>query len=126
MATLLALATDLQALRCIASRTISMLLIKHTTSTRIPVFTQTSSFHKYYLVTLLMCGVFFKLYMKLTLHCNRRFGHIKKENKPVPLLLQRHLPHWYRGPAVSMKGELPVARETLGQFPLPTEYVVPM
>ena len=41
-------------------------------------------------------------------------------------LLRRHLGNWPRGPAVSMKSELLVAHEKLGQLPLLTVYVVPV
>ena len=41
-------------------------------------------------------------------------------------LLQRHLGNWPRGPALSMRSELLVAHEKLGQFPLLTVYVVPV
>ena len=34
--------------------------------------------------------------------------------------------NWPRGPALSMRSELLVAREKLGQFPLLTVYVVPV
>jgi hypothetical protein len=40
------------------------------------------------------------------------------------LLLRLHLANWFRGPAVSMRSELLVAHEKLGQFPLLTVYVV--
>ena len=41
-------------------------------------------------------------------------------------LLRRHLGNWPRGPALSMRRELLVAHEKLGQFPLLTVYVVPV
>ena len=41
-------------------------------------------------------------------------------------LLRRHLGNWPRGPAVSMRSELLVAHEKLGQLPLLTVYVVPV
>ena len=41
-------------------------------------------------------------------------------------LLRRHLGNWLRGPAVSMRSELLVAHEKLGQLPLLTVYVVPV
>ena len=37
-----------------------------------------------------------------------------------PLLLRRHLENWPRGPAVSMRSELLVAHEKLGQLLLLT------
>jgi len=40
-------------------------------------------------------------------------------------LLRRHLGNWPRGPAVSMRSELLVTHEKLGQLPLLTVYVVP-
>ena len=41
-------------------------------------------------------------------------------------LLRRHLGNWPRGPALSMRIELLVAHEKLGQLPLLTAYVVPV
>ena len=41
-------------------------------------------------------------------------------------LLRRHLRNWPRGPTVSMRSELLVAQEELGQLPLLTVYFVPM
>jgi len=41
-------------------------------------------------------------------------------------LLRRHLENWPSGPTVSMRRELLVAHEKLGQLPLLTVYVVPM
>jgi len=41
-------------------------------------------------------------------------------------LLLQHLGNWPRGPAVSMRSELLVAHEKLGQLPLLTVYVVPV
>jgi hypothetical protein len=63
---------------------------------------------------------------KLTLHRNHRSGHLKTEHTESLLLLRRHLGNWPRGPAVSMRSELLVAREKLGQFPLLTVRVVPV
>ena len=40
--------------------------------------------------------------------------------------MRLHLGNWPRGPALSMRSELLVAREKLGQFPLLTVYVVPV
>jgi hypothetical protein len=63
---------------------------------------------------------------KLRLHRNHRSGHLKTEHTESLLLLRRHLGNWPRGPAVSMRSELLVAREKLGQFPLLTAYVMPV
>jgi hypothetical protein len=63
---------------------------------------------------------------KLTLHCNHRSGHLKTEHTESLFLLRRHLGNRPRGPAVSMRSELLVAREKLGQFPLLTVYVLPV
>jgi hypothetical protein len=63
---------------------------------------------------------------KLTLHCNHRSGHFKMEHTGSLFLLRRHLGNWPRGPAVSMRSELLVAREKLGQLPLLTVYVLPV
>ena len=63
---------------------------------------------------------------KLTLHCNHRSGHLKTEHTESLFLLRRHLRNWPRGPAVSMRSELLVAHEKLGQLPLLTVYVVPV
>ena len=41
-------------------------------------------------------------------------------------LLRRHLENWPPGPAVSMRSELLVAHEKLGQLPLLEVYVVPV
>jgi len=41
-------------------------------------------------------------------------------------LLRRHLGNWPRGPALSMRNELLVAHEKLGQLLLLTVYVVPV
>jgi len=70
--------------------------------------------------------VFSKPCTKLTLHCNHRSGHLKTEHTESLLLLRRHLGNWPRGPAVSMRSELLVAHEKLGQLPLLTVYVVPV
>jgi hypothetical protein len=56
--------------------------------------------------------------MKLTKHCNHRSGHLKTEHTVSLLLLRRHLGNWSRGLAVSMRRELLLAHEKLGQFPL--------
>jgi hypothetical protein len=58
--------------------------------------------------------------------CNHRSGHLKTEHTESVFLLRRHLGNWPRGPAVSVKSELLVAREKLGQLPLLTVYVVPV
>ena len=41
-------------------------------------------------------------------------------------LLRRHLGNWPRGPALSMRSELLVAHEKLGQLPLLMVYDVPV
>ena len=69
--------------------------------------------------------VFSKPCTKLTMHCNHRFGHLKTEHTESFFMLRRHLGNWPRGPAVSMRNELLVAHEKLGQLPLLTVYVVP-
>ena len=63
---------------------------------------------------------------KLTLHCNHRSGHLKTDHTESLFLLRRHLGNWPRGPAVSMRSELLVAHEKLGQLPLLTVNVVPV
>jgi hypothetical protein len=68
----------------------------------------------------------FKPCTKLTLHCNHRSGHLKTEHIESLLLLRRHLGNWSRAPVVSMRSELLVAHEELGQFSLLTVYVVPV
>jgi hypothetical protein len=73
-----------------------------------------------------VCCVFFKPCKKLTLHCNHRSGHLKKEHTESLLLLRRHLGNWSCGHAVSMRSELLVAHEKFGQFLLLTVYVVPV
>jgi len=65
-------------------------------------------------------------YTKLTLHCNHRSGHLKTEHTESLFLLRRHLGNLLRGPAVSMRSELLVAHEKLGQLLLLTVYVVPV
>jgi hypothetical protein len=63
---------------------------------------------------------------KLMLHCNHRSGHLKTEHTESLFLLRRHLVNWPRGPAVSMRNELLIAHEKLGQLPLQTVYVLPV
>ena len=70
-------------------------------------------------------SVFTKPCTKLKLHCNHRSGHLKTEHTESLSLLRCHLRNWPRGPAVSMRSELLVAHEKLGQLPLLTVYVVP-
>jgi len=70
--------------------------------------------------------VFSKPCTKFTLHCNHRSGHLKTEHTKSFFLLRRHLRNWPRGPAVSMRSELLVAHEKLGQLPLLTVYAVPV
>jgi len=55
-----------------------------------------------------------------------RSGHLKTEHTESLFLLRRHLGNWPRGPAVSMRSELLVAHEKLGQLLLLTVYVVPV
>jgi hypothetical protein len=69
--------------------------------------------------------VLFEPYTKLTMHCNHRSEHLKTE-RTESLLLRCHLGNWSHDPAVSMRNELLVAHEELGQFPLLTVYVVPV
>ena len=70
--------------------------------------------------------VFSKPCTKLTLHCNQSSGHLKTEHTESLFLLRRHLGNWPRGPALSMRSELLVAHEKLGQLSLLTVYVVPV
>jgi hypothetical protein len=70
--------------------------------------------------------VFFQACTKVKLHCNHRPGHIKTEDTESLLLLRRHLGNWSRGPAVSMRRELLLAYEKLGQFLLLIVNVVPV
>jgi len=63
---------------------------------------------------------------KLRLHCNHRSEHLKTEHTESLFLLRRHLGNWPGGPAVSMRSELLVAYEKLGQLLLLTVYVVPV
>jgi len=56
--------------------------------------------------------------------CNHRSGHLKTEHTESFFLLRRHLGNWPRGSAVSMRSELLVAHEKLGQLLLLTMYVV--
>jgi hypothetical protein len=53
-------------------------------------------------------------------------GHLKTEHTESLLLLRRHLGNWSHGNAVSMRIELLVALEKVGQFSLLTVYVVLM
>jgi len=64
--------------------------------------------------------VFSKPCTKLTLHCNHRSGHLKTEHTESLFLLRRQLGNWPLGPAVSMRSELLVAHEKLGQLLLST------
>jgi len=70
--------------------------------------------------------IFSKPCTKLTLHCNHRSGHIKTEHTESLFLLRRHRGNWPHGPAVSMRSELLVAHEKLGQLPLLMVFVVPV
>jgi len=60
------------------------------------------------------------------LRCPDLSGHLKTEHTETIFLLRRHRANWPRGPAVSMRSELLVAHEKLGQLPLLTVYVVPV
>jgi hypothetical protein len=51
-------------------------------------------------------------------------GVAKGEHTERLLLLRRHLGSWLCGPAVSMRSELLLAHEKLGQLPLLIVYVV--
>jgi hypothetical protein len=62
----------------------------------------------------------------ITVHCNHRSGHLKTEHTEILFLLRRHLGNRPRGPVVSMRSELLVAHEKLGQLPLLTLYVLPV
>jgi hypothetical protein len=62
-----------------------------------------------------------RLFMKLTLH---RPGHLKTEHTESLFPLRRHFGNWPRGPAVSMRSELLVTYEKLGQLLLLMVYVV--
>jgi len=53
-------------------------------------------------------------------------SHLKTEHTESLFLLRRHLENWHRGPAVSMRSELLVAHEKLGQLPLQTVHFVPV
>jgi hypothetical protein len=64
--------------------------------------------------------------MKLTPHCNHISGHFKMEHTESLFLLRRHLGNWPRGPVESIRSELLVAHEKLGQLPLLTVCVVPV
>jgi hypothetical protein len=48
----------------------------------------------------------------------------KRSTQKAFFLLRRHFGNWSRGSAVSMRSELLVAHEKLGQLPLLTVYVV--
>ena len=61
-----------------------------------------------------------------TLRCNHRSGHLETEHTESLFLLRRHLGNWPRGPALSMRRELLVAHEKLGQLPLLTVQFVPV
>ena len=57
---------------------------------------------------------------------SHRSGHLRTEHTESLFLLRRNFGNWPRGPAVSMRSELLVAHEKLGQLPLLTVYVVPV
>jgi hypothetical protein len=103
----LSLPTDLRGLCWNTSRTLSML----SSGTRdgpglLPLHKHPVSTNCWYHV-LVWC-VFLKPCIKLTLHCNHRSGQLKIEH------------------TVSMRSELLVAHEKLGQLPLLMVYVVPV
>jgi hypothetical protein len=83
---------------------------------RLPVFRTVGSAKRYR----------FKPCMKLKLHCNHKSGYLKTEHTGNLFLLRRHLGNWPRGPAVSMKSELLVTHEKLGQLMRLTMYVLPI
>ena len=56
----------------------------------------------------------------------REFRARFRKDAPSLFLLRRHLGNWPRGPALSMRSELLVAHEKLGQLPLLTVCVVPV
>ena len=64
--------------------------------------------------------------LQTVLHCNHRSGHLKTDHTESLFTLRRHLGNWPRGPAVSMRSELLVTHEKLGQLPLLTVYAVPV
>jgi len=68
--------------------------------------------------------VFSKPCTNLTLHCNHRSGQLKTEHTESLFLLWLHLGNRPRSPSVSMRSELLVAHEKLGELPLLTVYVV--
>ena len=71
-----------------------------------------------------LCAPFWGVRSVITVQCNHRSGHLKTEHTQSLFLLRRHLGNCPRGPAVSMRSELLVAHEKLGQLPLLTVYVV--
>jgi hypothetical protein len=87
-----------------------------------------------------MCSKFYPMFQQVVAHAlpavlncaqNSRCTVItdldtKTEHTESLFLLRRHLVNWPRGPAVSMRSELLVAHEKLGQLPLLTVYVVPV
>jgi hypothetical protein len=81
---------------------------------------------KGFLLVALSATSSYKPCTKLTLHCNQTSGHLKMENTENLFLLRCYLEDWHRGPAVSMRSELLVEHEKLGQLPLLTVYVLPV
>ena len=74
-----------------------------------------------------MHGAFFlNRALHCTLHGNHRSGHLKTEHTESIFLLRRHLGNWPRDRAVSMRSEMLVAHEKLGQLLLLTVYVLPV
>ena len=66
--------------------------------------------------SVLRCPDLWLQFTKLTLHCNHRSGHLKTEHTESLFMLRRHLGNWPHGSAVSMRSELLVAHEKLGQL----------
>ena len=64
----------------------------------------------------LQCSVSFGHGLEKTLHCNHRSRHLKTEHTESLFLLRRHLGNWPRDPSVSIRRELLVAHEKLGQL----------
>ena len=73
-----------------------------------------------------MHGASFLNRAAVQLNCYHRSGRLKTEHTESLFQLRRHLGNCPRGPAVSMRSELLVAHEKLGQLPLLTVYVVPV
>ena len=74
----------------------------------------------------LQCSVSFVHGLEKTRHAMHVSGHFKTEHTESLFLLRCHLGNWPRSPALSMRSELLVAHEKLGQLPLLTVYVLPV